>query len=255
MEDETNQPRAEEEGGGESGMGRWLLTYADMITLLMLFFIVMYAMSTVNQEKFVSMAESLGIGFNIGVSPIELRSNNLGLLGGSGAAAKQGAKTTASLPLPAPSIGNRTAQLYNEALSFFQPELGARRMKIVTEERGFVVQIGADAFFAPGSADLRDEAYEELSKTAGFLARIPNLIRIEGHSDNIPVATKQFPTNWELSSQRAVNVVKTLIDLGIDAKRLAATSFGDTRPLYSNSTPEGRAYNRRIDIVVLSIQE
>ncbi len=237
--------------GGESGLGRWLLTYADLITLLMLFFIVMYAMSVVDQKKFEALSESLVAGFHVGQVPIPLE--QAGALREAGAGRLRYLEGTRSPP--APVRGTWHIETYRKALSFFQPEIAARKLRVIEEDRGIVIQIGADAFFAPASANLGESAFPVLEKVSDFLAEVPNSVRIEGHTDNIPVGAGPFPTNWELSSQRAINILKTLVDYGLNEKHLSATAYGDTKPLVSNDTREGRAYNRRVDITVMAAEQ
>ncbi len=127
---------------------------------------------------------------------------------------------------------------------------------MIEDERGFVIQIGADAFFAPGSATFAGDAMPVLERISEFLKPLPNMVRIEGHTDNTPVPPgSAFATNWELSSQRAINVLKALADYGVDDGHLSAAAYADTRPLVSNDTPEGRAYNRRVDVTVLRTEQ
>jgi chemotaxis protein MotB len=237
--------------GGESGLGRWLLTYADLITLLMLFFIVMYAMSVVDQKKLEALADSLMIGFHSGTTPLELQQQ--GALRDAAAGRERYLEGTRRAP--APVSGKWRVEAYRQARSFFQPEIGARKLRVIEEERGLVIQIGADSFFGPGSADFGIDAARVLERVAEFVGGLPNPVRIEGHTDNTPVGAGPFPSNWELSSQRAINILKALTDYGLDETHLSATAYGPTRPIAANDTPEGRAYNRRVDIVVLAAEQ
>ncbi len=238
--------------GGESGLGRWLLTYADLITLLMLFFVVLYAMSVVDQKKYETLSESLIAAFHTGSVPISLQQP--GALHDAQAGRERYVEGTRKPP--APVAGRPRLEIYGQAVSFFQPEIRAHRIRVVEDERGLVIQLGADTFFAPGTATFSRDALFVLEKVSEFLRPLPNMLRVEGHTDNTPVAPGgAFPTNWELSSQRAINVLRAFADYGVDEEHLSATAYADTRPMVSNDTPEGRAYNRRVDVTLMRTEQ
>jgi chemotaxis protein MotB len=158
--------------------------------------------------------------------------------------------------LPSTEKGAKLAKSFEKAISLLQPEMLSKKITIRLEERGIVITLGSDFYFKPGSAELNDDAKRVLHLIYKTFADIPNLIRVEGHTDNTPILpgselSKKFKSNWELSSQRAINVLKYLIDLGIDKRRLSAAAYGDTRPVETNDVPEGRAYNRRVEIIIL----
>jgi chemotaxis protein MotB len=120
------------------------------------------------------------------------------------------------------------------------------------EERGLVVSIQDTLLFESGSAEITPSAKKILKKISTVLAASPNYIKVEGHTDNLPIHTTKFPSNWELSVLRATNVVQILVqDGGIDSRRLSATGYGEYRPVADNNTVEGRSANRRVDLVIL----
>ncbi|HOV62425.1 MAG TPA: OmpA family protein, partial [Spirochaetia bacterium] len=136
-----------------------------------------------------------------------------------------------------------------------QPEIKSNMVRIKEDERGLIISLAADAFFAPASAEIDIEnARETLQKASALLSSLPERkFRIEGHTDSLPTdPTGPWPTNWELSTARATNVLHYLVDFGVDERQFQVAGFADTVPIASNDTPEGRAYNRRVDIVILS---
>ena len=133
-------------------------------------------------------------------------------------------------------------------------------MRVTEDERGLVITLASDAFFEPGSAALKNEMKPVLSKIGNILREIPNFTRIEGHTDSNPIsapgAVRGFSTNWELSGARGINVLRYLQEEEkVNPKQMSAVAFGEQRPLDTNNTPEGRAYNRRVDVVILRERE
>jgi len=225
----------------EPSAERWLLSYADFITLLLVFFIIMYSMSKVNVTKFNQMVTVLEKTFGGQSSVIKL--DNAGLL-----------------PQQITRSGEarrKQRQLYVKTVEQLQKEISAKEVRVKEDERGIVISLASDFFFGSGKADFGDSTEAVLRKLYGIFSATPNNIRVEGHTDDIPIVlgsslAQRFPSNWELSSQRSVNVLKLLDKLGIDRKRLSAIAYADTRPAKPNDTYEGRAYNRRVEIVILT---
>ncbi len=245
----------EEEKAGNTGAERWLLTYADMITLLLLYFIIIASMATVNAKKFDELAASLGQVFKSGKTIIDFgnnqilpnRNNN-----NNQVVMKEVDKSTST---SFDTEGTFLSKTYKDALSMFQPEIETYKMRIYMERRGIVIQLGADMFFSPGSANVNPKASEILKKLKILFLSVPNKLRIEGHTDNRALEPEKykfkFASNWELSSQRAINILMYYKGVGIPEERMMAVAYSDTKPISSNDTPEGRAYNRRVDIVIL----
>jgi chemotaxis protein MotB len=234
-------PEAEKENNE-----RWTLTYLDMITLLFVFFVVMYAMSKVDVEKFEALAGSLNSAFS---ASSEEPGSGTGSGLGEGKIITEKNQTKPEVPMQSNAARSR---VYDKAYDIIKSYKAQDKVKVRQEQRGVVVQLGAELFFAPGKADLPANAGQALLSVAMIANSLPNEIQIEGHTDPTPPdAAEGFRNNWELSSQRAINVLELLETLGVKPERMSAAAFGDTRPLASNDTAEGRSYNRRIDVVFL----
>lgn len=222
---------------------RWVLSYADLVTLLLGFFIILWATSDVNATKFQALARGLSEAFNVGVKS--------GAEGGSaifdgGSGIIPDTATVSILQLDFESIRSQIAQ-GSEANGF-----GSDLIEVTQYEQRVVIRLADNLVFPSASAALRDEALPLLAVIGSIVAALPNEIRVEGHTDNIPIDTNGYPTNWELSSARATAVLRYLVEQGgLPAERAFAAGYGEFRPVTSNLTPEGRARNRRADIVVL----
>ena len=247
---------------------RWLITYADMITLLMVLFIVLYSISQVDLAKFRKLKEGVAGGYG---GPTELAAVQGGagpLLGGG---AVFDAQVTGSGTQPSAEALNgiisdiraRTERARRErsVLQGAQKEIQRSldkeglgdTVKFRLEARGLVVTIVSDrVLFEPGQADLRTEGAEVVDKLAAAIGRLPNKLAVEGHTDNVPISGR-YASNWELSTARATTVLRELIERhGISPSRLSASGYADERPLAGNDTVEGRAANRRVELVVLA---
>jgi chemotaxis protein MotB len=227
------KPKHEEHENHE----RWLVSYADFITLLFAFFVVMYSISTVNEGKFRVVSQSIVQALNplINLSATSLRFQP----------ESSGGPTSAR----AISID---MQLYKRLSDAIQATDTADRVKMAQGERGVTVSITDTMLFQPGQAEVLNEARGTLSRVAAALKEFPHQIRIEGHTDNVPIHTKEFPTNWELSTARALNITRFLAEEGyLPPERLAASGYGEFHPVAGNDTPEGRAQNRRVELVIL----
>lgn len=218
--------------GGPS-MERWLLTYSDMITLLMIFFIMMYVISNVNMQKFQSLAASLRAVLKGEPTGMFLQAGP-SFVAGEGTEAKQ------------------LSQIEKELESYLQKRGLDRLVTVREEERGLVISFQETVLFPRGSAELTPEAKNIISQVGAILKNVPNYIRIEGHTCNLPIKTPKYPSNWELSAARAINVLQELIATSqITPSHLSATGYGEYRPRYPNDTEENRMKNRRVDIVIL----
>ena len=146
---------------------------------------------------------------------------------------------------------SRVAQ-YQDLLSRFQALIDAGQLSVSIIDGRMVVQLATDILFASGSAELSEDGAAALATVSSILVEIPERrYQIEGHTDNVPIATAQYPSNWELASARAIVVLRAMVDAGLSSDRVSAASFADTRPVADNDTPESRAANRRIEIVVV----
>jgi chemotaxis protein MotB len=219
---------------------RWLITYADMITVLLIFFIVMYALSKVDVDKFKVLTQSMSAAFGASGSIMENPGPSI-------------------VPDVAPDEIQR--QLEEQVrleeirakLETFVEETGLEgRITVTTEERGIVISFQDEVLFALGSAELMPEAREIIHNVAKVLSSSKNYIRIEGHTDDLPIRTSRYPSNWELSAARATGVVQELIKIpGFPPHRLSAVAYGEYRPRVPNTSEESRQQNRRVDLVIL----
>lgn len=225
------------------GAPAWMQTYADMVTLLLTFFVLMYTTAEVEGYKVkLILASFSGLG---------LRSGGM-TLQGTGPLVEMGNTVMA---LPSTERGRSLSEAKKTAVSKFQPEIKSEMVRVKQDERGLIISLAGDAFFDTGSAEVRIERTREtLQKLSTLLSSMPErTFRIEGHTDNIPTGQdSKWRTNWELSTARASNVLHYLVDFGVNEKQFQVSGFADTVPLASNDTEEGRAYNRRVDVVVLS---
>lgn len=212
---------------------RWLLTYADMITLLMVFFIVLYAMSNVDAKKYQSLAESLNDVFS-GQKAI-LRDPSLTIVNAK------------------PSQSQSDFSEMEKQLKDVIAELGlVSKVKINYESDGIVLSFQDTVLFNLGSASLTPDAINIIGKVTEVLARAPLKIRVEGHTDDLPIRTAQFPSNWELSVSRATSVVRMMLsNPKMEPGRISILGHGEYRPVAPNDSPENRQLNRRVDIVIL----
>jgi chemotaxis protein MotB len=262
-----NRRRRGDHGGGhDGGMERWLLTYSDMITLLMALFIIMWAVSSVNQSKFSALKASLTQAFHgkiqeggagvltAGRSPLE-------------SAGTQVPNVAATSPTEivqqiATQISSAAAHAEAESLKRLQERIDAyarrhglaKQLTTAIDERGLVVHVLTDQLlFDTGQAVLEPSSRPLLRQLSALLAheKIPNPIRVEGNTDDVPISTSVYRSNWELSAARAAAVLEQLATDGVPQTRLSLAGYADERPVATNLTAAGRAANRRVDLVVL----
>jgi chemotaxis protein MotB len=257
-------PRKREEEAEKENSERWLLTYSDLITLLMIFFVVMYSMSKVDADKFQAVAESLSAALGGGTpAKIEIATSPSGpslfdTRNNSDSKNSASSEKTPSEQGKNQISGNGNTDAENmtiegikQKLDKFAADNGIQTKLISSiEERGLVISIQDTLLFESGSSDITPKAREILDKIINVLAAAPNYIKVEGHTDNLPINTARFPSNWELSVLRATNVVHIMQEK-ISTDRLSATGYGEYRPIAKNDTDAGRAQNRRVDLVIL----
>ena len=201
---------------------RWLISYADFMTLLCAFFMTVYA-ATLAETPAATAAAPVDVA-----APV--------------------VETAPEPPPVDPAVALR--EQVERALA---PELAAGYLQLVEDPRGLVIEVPEAGAFGVGQADLAPEAQAMLSRIATMLTTLPNAVRIEGHSDPTPIRTPQYASNWDLSTARATRVVAFLVTTaGLAPARLSAAGYAEFRPRASNATPEGRARNRRVDLVLLN---
>ncbi|MFQ3548304.1 MAG: OmpA family protein [Armatimonadota bacterium] len=221
----------------KENLERWLLTYADLITLLMAFFIMLYSMSVLNLAKFRQAAYSIRTGFS-------------GVMSGQGI----GDAEVVAAPLsPIDGDGAGVPWKVIKPIKSFIDKQNDKKVSIGEDERGIVVRVSSDEMlFSPGRAAIRPEAKALLDEVAKMIEQVPNFIRVEGHTCAQPTNNDEFSSNWELSTARATNVLRYLVERkNLDPWRFSAAGYGSIRPVATNSTEEGRRKNRRVEIVIL----
>lgn len=272
---------------------RWAIPYGDLITLLLALFVVMYAVSAVNETKFRVMAQSINEAFNgtgkviepihesspatqvplpnqsrsptaspIAKIDVPLPPRNLPLPGHEGAAAERqpgdktniapaSASSAAAVPIGKTDNPNLT-QISDEVQRAMKPLIDKSLVSVRQTPDWLEIEVRTDILFPVGVAKLQGPAEDVLRKLAGILAPFPNDMRIEGYTDNTPIATPTFPSNWELSAARAATVARLLATTGVDPHRVGIIGWGEYRPSADNATDDGRNHNRRVVIVVMS---
>jgi chemotaxis protein MotB len=238
---------------------RWLVSYADFITLLFAFFVVMYGMSAVDAKKMKQVAQSFQQAFNvvgtggIGMIPT-LEANFAQHLTEFTSVISESSPGSSNLVQQEQTVLQALGQTVQEALQHSADGKKLIEMvQIYIDEHGLVISLAAKYFFDSGKAVLRPEVLPIVDEIAGILKPLDREIRIEGHTDDVPIQTAWYPSNWELSAARATYVIKYLVEkFRFPPQRLSAVGYGEFRPITSNATDEGRARNRRVDIVVLS---
>jgi len=244
---------------------RWLVSYADFITLLFAFFVVMYSISQVNEGKYRVLSDSLVNAFKTtptAATPIAPALRIDASKGTSSAAQALALKQTIFVRKPDPVIEARQKQqtekmkgVAEDLLKAMEPLVKEGQVKVSQSVHGISIEINASVLFASGQATLEPGSIKALRAVGGVLAKVPNDIQVEGFTDNTPINTAAFPSNWELSTARASSVVRLLAESGAPTGRLVAAGYGEFRPIDTNSTPEGRARNRRVTVMILSEQQ
>ena len=237
---------------------RWLVSYADFITLLFAFFVVMYALSSVNEGKYKVLSDSLVVAFgSLGLAP-ESSSTIVPPLTPQARIhdAAVPAPVVSSKPPPADDprqqVVKRLRDMADDIRRVLAPLTEGGQVSIAEGAFGIAVEINASALFSSGDATLGPAAQQTLRAVAQVLAEAEFPVSVEGHTDNTPINTYRFPSNWELSSARASSVVRLFIDAGMKAERLTAVGHADQRPVTGNDTEQGRARNRRVTIMIES---
>ncbi len=233
---------------------RWLVSYADFITLLFAFFIVMYAVSSVNEGKYRVLSSSLVSAFKndnssnlapaqaTDFSPISIRQSNQ----------TDSIKLIDNLSFQKTRKQEKMKSMAKNILHALEPLVKDGQVRVTQSSLGITVEINASVLFSPGQAKLADNSSLTLQAVAHVIKGHEHEIHVEGHTDNLPIQTENFPSNWELSSARASSVIRLFTENGVEAHRLTALGYGENRPIETNETPEGRKRNRRVTIMIMS---
>ncbi|ADC89567.1 OmpA/MotB domain protein [Thermocrinis albus DSM 14484] len=221
---------------------RWAIPYADFLTLLLCLFIALFAMAQAGKQAALEYAQAFARAFGMRLVPY------------------QETLPRQILPQPVPPKVRPTEKGQKILKQIMELEKTLKtiglegKLKVAYEAIGIRLILQERLLFDSGSADIKPQFYPILDKIAELLNSIPNPVEVEGHTDNIPISTGRFPSNWELSTARASSVVRYFIAKGVSPDRLKASGYADTRPIASNATPEGREQNRRVEIVIINIK-
>lgn len=229
----------------------WIDTYADTITLLMTFFVLLYSMSSVDSAKFQQISQALNslMTGNDAKTILEydIYQGEVPLIGGEETTTTDNENQTGE---------NGESSTYDDVKKFVDENDLSSIVSIISDKRGVIIQIKDSILFETGQADLKDNSKEVLDKINVLIATLPNNIIIEGHTDNVPINTYQFPSNYELSGARASRVLRYFVEeKGQDASRFVFQGLGDTEPLYPNDSEEHKALNRRVNILIVANNE
>jgi chemotaxis protein MotB len=257
----------------------WAIPYGDLITLLLAFFVVMYAVSSVNEGKYRVLSDSLVAAFRgqpTTTSPIQVgdklakvkRDDSVAALSPkqalklptSGAEAqtslveqfgRMGEEMAEQTAAQAAQSGAPLHRLADEVEQAMAPLIERDLITVTRKSLWVEVEIKTDILFPSGSADMQADAIPILERIAGILQPLPSPIRVEGHTDNRPISTPQFPSNWELSGARAARIVRLFESRDIAPARMTVAGQGEHQPVADNATPEGRNHNRRVTLIIL----
>ena len=238
---------------------RWLVSYADFITLLFAFFVVMYSISSVNNVKYESLSEALDQAFStrhkmqkdsdpiqIGVEPTTIQPI---ILDNPTTEEKKKQRKLSDEILKERRQLLMVSEQFEDVL---QPYVENDLVEVKRNDFWIELEMNSQLLFLSGEAELSTKAVPVLKKIAEVVRRMPNVINIEGHTDDVPIDTIEFPSNWDLSSARATTVVREFVKNGISAKRLSAVGYGEFHPVADNNNNEGRNKNRRVVLVLMS---
>jgi chemotaxis protein MotB len=235
----------------------WLTTYSDMITLCLTFFVLLYSFSSLDSWKWrsvvISLKGALGVmdgGESVFEGPLNPEINpQQGSIGDKGKYDPEIEDLEDYLKYQEET--KRLEQVKAILSEYLRGEGLEANITLSLEERGLVIRFEDSVLFAKGKADILPQAVTVLNKLSAVFGGMDNYIRIEGHTDNLPIHTRQFPSNWELSTTRATNVLRFLLDEGVSGERLSAVGYGEFHPIAPNDNEEDRRKNRRVDIVII----
>lgn len=234
---------------------RWLVSYADFITLMFAFFVVMYSLSSLNEGKYRIMSESLMMAFQNPSAVIKQRPEV--------AAGQKIITIQQSAPVirkPVPDVRSRQQEqklkgIAKDVMKVMDPLVKEGQVKITQSERGVAIEINASVLFSSGEAKLAPASIKVLTAMGQVLTEVDNPVQVEGYTDNVPIKSTVFPSNWELSAARASSVVRLFVENGVNPERLVAVGYGENHAVDSNDNAEGRARNRRVTVMILNEEQ
>jgi chemotaxis protein MotB len=242
---------------------RWLVSYADFITLLFAFFVVMYAISSINEGKYKVLSDSIVEAFKNAPTSEKIIYVQAPMPQGS---VERSKPIPQIVPMQVDAAQQAVEQKKKErrenmksvatdVLKVMEPLVQGGQVKVTESNRGISIEINASLLFDTAKAELNKDSISVLTAVAKVLASDNHQIQVEGHTDNLPIKSPVFPSNWELSSARASSVIRLFMDNGVSGDRMVAIGYADYRPVDDNATPEGRARNRRVTVMILAENE
>lgn len=241
--------RRRREKSEQAGTPGWMTTFSDLMSLLLTFFILLYSMSSIDVIKFRNISYSL--------QAVLAGEGQTTIFEGQDSDAKipDESKTVDSI-LEESQIKESTLRMYNQVSKFIEDEGLEADVTVSANRKGVFVDIKEAILFESGQADIKQGGKHVLDKLEKLFLSFPNEIVVEGHTDNVPINSSKYPSNWELSSDRALNVVRYLSETkSVPEDRLCATGYGEFRPIAPNDTPENRAQNRRVNLLIIMDDE
>lgn len=232
---------------------RWMVSYADFVTLLFAFFVVMYAMSSVNEGKYRVLADTMTEAFKVAPKspdPIQIGKESKAI--SSSKPSIDVIKPIKILPKLQRTYAREMKQIAETVSKSVQPLIDKGLIKVTRNKLWVEIEMNSKILFSSADSELEEEALPALKALAGVLKKLPNSIDVEGHTDNLPINNELFPSNWELSAARAASVVHLFTRYGVNPRRLSSIGYAEFRPVSNNSTPEGRLRNRRVKVVILA---
>lgn len=234
---------------------RWMVSYADFVTLLFAFFVVMYAISSVNEGKYRVLSDSMLQAFRSADNQPGATVVTPPLAAGAVVVPviSHQPKANPELEAKRAEYRQRMRDMAEEGKRVLAPLVRGGQVRITEGVNGISIEINASALFNPGDAQLGVDAVRALRAVAEVISKGSFPIKVEGHTDTLPISTPYFPSNWELSAARASSVVRLFVESGVSPARLTAAGYADQRPVADNATPDGRARNRRVTILIESM--
>ena len=232
---------------------RWMVSYADFVTLLFAFFVVMYAISSVNEGKYRVLSDTMTEAFKVAPkspNPIQIGKENRSIT--SAKPSNDIIKPIKILPKSERTYEREMQQIAQTVSKSVQPLIDQGLIKVTQHKLWVEIEMNSKILFSSADSELEEEAFPALKALAGVIKKLPNSIDVEGHTDNIPINNDLFPSNWELSAARAASVVHLFTNYGVDPRRLSSIGYAEYRPIANNSTADGRLRNRRVKVVILA---
>ena len=235
---------------------RWMVSYADFVTLLFAFFVVMYAISSINEGKYRVLSDTMTEAFKVAPKspePIQMGKESK-IISSQKQSNKiiEPIKPLRILPKSERTYEKEMKQIAETVSNAVQPLIDKGLIKVTQDKLWVEIEMNTSILFSSADSELEEEAYPALKALAGVLKTLPNSIDVEGHTDNVPINNELFPSNWELSAARAASVVHLFTRYGVDPHRLSSIGYAEFRPISNNATEEGRLRNRRVKVVILA---